>query len=84
MSAASLASNPIFHARTKHIEIDYHFIRDLVASCFLKIMFVPSHLQVADLFTKGLMHSTFSTLASKLMYLCRAQLEGECKNIECT
>lgn len=49
-----LSTNPIFHARTKHIEVDYHFVRERVAQKLSKIQFVSTHDQVADGFTKAL------------------------------
>jgi hypothetical protein len=54
MGATYLSANPIFHARTKHIEIDFHFVRERVASKKLEIRFIPSKDQVADGFTKAL------------------------------
>jgi hypothetical protein len=54
IGAKYLSANPIFHARTKHIEVDYHFIRERVARKLLKIDFVSSRDQVADGFTKPL------------------------------
>ncbi|TQD90539.1 hypothetical protein C1H46_023885 [Malus baccata] len=66
ISAISLASNPIFHARTKHVEIDYHYIRELVLAKLIKVSYVSSEDQVADLHTKSLSKSIFSYLCSKL------------------
>ncbi|XP_071681765.1 uncharacterized protein [Lolium perenne] len=54
MGATYLSANPIFHARTKHIEIDFHFVRERVASRQLDIRFITSKDQVADGFTKAL------------------------------
>ncbi|XP_026459322.1 uncharacterized protein LOC113359982 [Papaver somniferum] len=44
--------------------------KSLIVASAEMIVFVPSHLQVADLFTKGLLHSLFTTLASKMIYIC--------------
>lgn len=54
IGAKYLSANPVFHARTKHIEVDYHFVRERVARKLLEIDFVSSKDQVADGFTKAL------------------------------
>lgn len=54
IGAKYLAANPVFHARTKQIEVDYHFVRERVTRNLLQIDFVPSREQVAYGFTKAL------------------------------
>ncbi|CAL9017202.1 unnamed protein product [Prunus brigantina] len=65
-SAIHLASNPVFSARTKHVEVDYHFTRELVQHGFLQIRFVSSANQLADIFTKPLSTARHVFLRDKL------------------
>ena len=54
VSALALASNPIFHARTKYIEVDYHFVREKVLNRDMIIKYISTLDQLVDLFTKSL------------------------------
>jgi hypothetical protein len=67
-SAIALASNPVFHSRTKHIEVDYHFVRESVVRGDLHLHFISTEDQLANLFTKPLSTPRFLKLTSKLMF----------------
>ncbi|WVZ60101.1 hypothetical protein U9M48_010164 [Paspalum notatum var. saurae] len=53
ISAVYLSTNPVQHQRTKHVEIDLHFVRDRVAIGDVRVLHVPTISQFADIFTKG-------------------------------
>ncbi|KAL3629467.1 hypothetical protein CASFOL_026689 [Castilleja foliolosa] len=63
-SAIYLSSNPVLHARTKHIELNYHFVREKVAAGLVRVDYVPSADQSADILTKPLSLQFFTKLRS--------------------
>jgi hypothetical protein len=66
VSAIYLSTNPIQHQRTKHVEIDLHFVRERVAVEDVCFLHVPTTSQFDDIFTKGLPSSVFSEFRSSL------------------
>jgi hypothetical protein len=54
ISRILLANNPVYHARTKHIEVHYHFIREKVLAKEINFIHVSTEDQIADIFTKAL------------------------------
>ena len=52
LGATNLSANPVFHAQTKHIEIDFHFVRERIAQRLLDIRWIHTEDQLADVFTK--------------------------------
>lgn len=66
ISSVYMAQNPVKHQRTKHVEIDIHFVREKVAMGQVKVIHVPSSLQFADVFTKSLPRLLFHHFKSSL------------------
>jgi hypothetical protein len=66
IGATYLSANPIFHRRMKHVEVDYHFVRERVASRQLEVRFISSKDQIADIMTKPLSVTEFSNLRHNL------------------
>jgi hypothetical protein len=53
-----IASNPVQESRTKHINIRYHYIHELIAAKEVELMFVPGEMNPANMFTKNLQNIT--------------------------
>jgi len=66
LGATYLSANPVFHARAKHIEIDFHFVRERVVRKQLEVRFVSTEDQVADGFTKALSYVKFEEFKNNL------------------
>ena len=69
IGATYLSANPVFHAQTKHIEVDYHFVRERVSQKQLQIKFISSKDQLADIFTKPLPLPQFEACRRNLTLL---------------
>nr|GEW20239.1 ribonuclease H-like domain-containing protein [Tanacetum cinerariifolium] len=66
VSAVYMSANSVQHQRTKHIEIDIHFVRDKVTAGHIRVLHVPSRFQYADIFTKRLPYPLFTDFRSSL------------------
>ena len=66
LSVVCLTANPMFHKRTKHFDVDYHYVRERVAMKAMEVKHIPATLQMADIFTKSLSQESFYKWRSKL------------------
>ena len=82
LGAAYLSVNPIRHSRSKHVEIDIHFVRDYVANGVMNVWFVSTKDQLAEILTKPLSSLRFSMLKNKLSVLSNPlRLRGDVRDI---
>ena len=61
-ASIAMVKNPVYHSRSKHIDIRYHYIRDVYANDYIKLVYCPSNLNIADLMTKGIARVQFCKL----------------------
>ena len=65
-AAISVSHNPVQHDKTKHIEVDRHFIKENFEKGIICMTYIPTKEQLADIFTKGLQKSNFEDFICKL------------------
>ena len=80
LNALHMTINPVFHAHYKHIELDYHYARERVALGHLVTHHIPTHDQVADLFTKPMSKATLMHFQTKLCLQPRPRLREDINN----
>ncbi|GJX55055.1 retrovirus-related pol polyprotein from transposon TNT 1-94 [Tanacetum coccineum] len=76
-SAIAISCNPVQHSRTKHIHIRYHFIKEQVENGIIKLYFVRTKYQLADMFTKSLPEERFHYLVKRIGMRCLTPAELE-------
>ena len=65
-SALAVARKPVFHVRTKHFEVHYHYVRERLSAREISLAYVPTQDNLADLFTKALPREKFEAFRKDL------------------
>jgi hypothetical protein len=71
-SAAKLATNPVFHKRSKHVDIRYHYIRETVDNDVIELSYMPTEQMTADVFTKALPYYKHQSFVSDMLEVVQA------------
>ena len=74
--ATYLTTNPAYHDQSEHVDVDYHFVREMVAKGGLMVRHVPTQLQAAHIFTKGHLLICLLNMVSIYPLFHPAKLEG--------
>uniref|UniRef100_A0A6N2K750 Integrase catalytic domain-containing protein n=1 Tax=Salix viminalis TaxID=40686 RepID=A0A6N2K750_SALVM len=82
MSSISMAKNPVFHQKTRHINRRFHFIREALQEGKISVKFCSSEDQLADIFTKALPKERFNQLRFKLGVKAKTSLQGDSRRRE--
>ena len=78
-----LSENPVFHDRSKHVEIQYHYIQDMVERRAVQLQYIPTNDQIADILTKTLPKGKFVYFRDRLGVQENASLaERECSCLQ--
>jgi hypothetical protein len=78
-SCVKLFENPVFHDRSKHIEIKYHYIKDMVQRKEVHVQYLPTHEQITYIFTKPLAKTNFDYFHERLVLVENGSLaERKC------
>ncbi|KAK5776596.1 hypothetical protein PVK06_044556 [Gossypium arboreum] len=81
-SAVAIAKNPVFHGKTKHFKIKFHFVREAEQSKEVSLVHCSSETQLADILTRPLSATRFEALRSKIGVCC-IQSKEECRALAC-
>ena len=76
-SAIKIAKNHIFHGKTKHLEVHYHFIREKVLQGHIEMKYIKTRDQVVDIFTKGLSEPKFEEFKKQLSMTTKSKIKEE-------
>lgn len=74
-----LAKNPMFHVRTKHIEVHHHFIREMILHGGIEFLYKPTKDQIVDISTKPLARDKFQKFRDGIGVKCNdVNIKGKC------